>query len=297
MRSWTGEQFASCDGLIFIGAAGIAVRAIAPFVKSKAEDPAVLCMDDQANYVISLLSGHLGGANELTREVASLCHAAPVITTATDVGKRFSVDDFARRENLYLDNLALAKRISAEILENRSVGLYSAFECCSRIPAELSPNKRDGIGISIALNDTCDIFPETLHLVPRIAVLGIGCKKGTAKEDIWSLVGKLCEESKISLYSIARVATIDLKKEEPGLLAFCRDLGLPLLTYRSEELAEVYSEEGFSESEFVKSVTGVGNVCERCALKAAGGRKLFRRKQSGNGVTAALALMDYQVRF
>ena len=297
LRSWTGKQFAACDALIFIGATGIAVRAIAPFVKSKAEDPAVLCMDDQGNYVISLLSGHLGGANELAREVAALCGAVPVVTTATDAGKRFSVDDYARRENLYLDNLVLAKRISAEILENRAVGLYSEFEISGRIPEELSLRKQGEIGISIALDEKIAAFSKTLHLIPRIAVLGIGCRKGTAKEQIESLVKKICKEKEISVHSIGKVASIDLKKEEAGLLGFCRDLGLPLLTYGSEELAGVCCEDGFSESEFVKSVTGVGNVCERCALKASGQNKLFERKRGENGVTAAIALVDYQVKF
>ena len=297
LGTWTGEQFASCDALIFIGAAGIAVRAIAPFVKSKAEDPAVLCMDDQANYVISLLSGHLGGANELAGEVASLCSAVPVITTATDVGKRFSVDDYARRASLYQHNLALAKRISAEILENRVVGLHSEFEVSGRIPKELSLGKGGNIGISIALDDACSIFPETLHLVPRITVLGIGCRKGASKEQIADAVGELLGESGISMHSIVRAASIDLKKEEPGLLEFCRDLGVPLLTYSREELEPVICEDGFSESEFVQSVTGVGNVCERCALKASGQKKLFKRKQAKNGVTAAAALTEYRVRF
>ena len=105
LKDWTGEQFLTQDALIFVGATGIAVRAIAPFVKSKSTDPAVLCMDEQGRYVISLLSGHLGGANELATEIARLCQATPVITTATDLNGRFSVDSFAKREHLYLDSL------------------------------------------------------------------------------------------------------------------------------------------------------------------------------------------------
>ena len=234
LRNWTEKGFRECDGLIFVGAAGIAVRAIAPFVQSKASDPAVLCMDEQGHFVISLLSGHLGGANELTREIALLCGAVPVITTATDAGGRFSVDDFARRGNLYLDSLELAKEIAADVLEQRSIGLYSDFELCGPIPPELSCQKRDGIGISISLDETYDPFPRTLHLVPRIAALGIGCKKGTPAERIEGLVRKVFQENQLSLHSIGKVASIDLKKKEPGLLEFCRKWQLPLVTYTAE---------------------------------------------------------------
>lgn len=297
LREWTGRQFASRDALLFIGAAGIAVRAIAPFVRSKASDPAVLCMDEQGRFVISLLSGHLGGANELTEKIAALLGALPVITTATDAGGRFSVDSFAKREGLFLDNLTLAKRISAEILEGRRVGLYSDFELSGEIPAELSSGKGEGLGISISLDDTYDPFPETLHLVPRIVVLGIGCKKGVRKEQIEAFVKRIMEQNHCSMGSIKRVASIDLKKEEPGLLAFCEAYDAELFTYSREELEAVSWEEGFSESAFVREITGLGNVCERSALKASEGTRLIQRKVAENGVTVAIALEDYRVRF
>lgn len=297
LKDWTGRQFASKDALLFIGAAGIAVRAAAPFVASKVSDPAVLCMDEQGRFVISLLSGHLGGANELTEEIAQICSAVPVITTATDAGGRFSVDSFARREHLYLDDLKLAKRISAEVLENRKVGLYSDFELSGQIPLELSLQKREGLGISISLDDRYDPFPETLHLVPRITVLGIGCKKGTAKEQIEALVKRVMEQNQLSMHSIGKAASIDLKKEEQGLLDFCKAYDAEFLTYSKEELEKMSLKEGFSESQFVKEVTGVGNVCERSALRASGGTKLLQGKTAEHGVTVAVALEEYQVRF
>ena len=297
LRAWIGEMFGECDSLLFIGAAGIAVRAIAPFVESKASDPAVLVMDEQGHFVISLLSGHLGGANALARELASLLGALPVITTATDAGGRFSVDDFARRENLYLENLALAKAVAADILEQRTVGLYSDFELVGQVPPELSIQKREGLGISISVDETYDPFPRTLHLVPRIAALGIGCKKGTSKEQIEELVTRVLAENQLSRHAISRVASVDLKKEEPGLLAFCEAWGLPFQVYTAEELSEAECEGGFSESAFVREITGVGNICERSALLAAGRKKLFQRKVAQNGVTAAIALEEYTVNF
>lgn len=306
LREWTDQAFASCDAILYIGAAGIAVRAIAPFVVSKASDPAVLCMDEQGHFLISLLSGHLGGANALARELSQVVGAVPVITTATDSGGRFSVDDFARRQGLYLDQLPLAKRIAAEVLESRPIGLYSDFEIEGSVPPELvvssyvseqGQESWEQLGISISLDDRYSPFAETLHLVPRIVVLGIGCRRGTSREAIEALVQKAMELNQISRHSLMRVASIDLKKDEPGLLEFCEGRQLPLVTYSAEELAGAELEGGFTESDFVRSVTGIGNVCERSALLAAGRKRLMQTKLAENGVTVAIAREDYRVCF
>lgn len=297
LRDWTKEQFGTQDALIFVGATGIAVRSIAPFVKSKASDPAVLCMDEQGKYVISLLSGHLGGANELAEEIADICGAIPIITTATDLNGRFSVDSFAKREGLYLDSLEIAKRISAQLLEHQVIGLHSDFPMEGSIPEGLSMQEKGELGISISLNDKYNPFKETLHLIPKIVVLGIGCKKGVFREQIESLVKTVMDENQLSMYSISKVASIDLKEKEEGLLAFCQEYHLPFLTYLREELETVSCEGGFSESSFVKNVTGVGNVCERSALKASGQMRLLRRKTAENGVTVAIALEKYCVHW
>lgn len=295
LREWTERAFVECDALVFVGAAGIAVRAVAPFVESKASDPAILCMDEQGRFLISLLSGHLGGANELTRKIAALVGAVPVITTATDAGGRFSVDDFARRENMFLDDLKLAKEIAADVVEQRTIGLYSDFELCGRIPPELSVQKRGELGISISLDETYDPFPRTLHLVPRITVLGIGCRRDTSADQIEAAVRKVLEQNQISMHSAVKAASVDLKKDEPGLLEFCRRWKLSFLTYTAEELLAVEGE--FSESEFVRQTVGVGNVCERSALKASGRKRLLQGKTAADGVTVAVALEEYAVNF
>ena len=186
LKEWTGNMFRECDSL--------------------------LVMDEQGHFVISLLSGHLGGANALTREIAALVGAVPVITTATDAGGRFSVDDFARREHLYLDSLPLAKAVAADILEQRTIGLYSDFEVVGQIPPELSIQKKDGLGISISVDETYDPFPRTLHLVPRIAVLGIGCKRGTPVERIEALVEQVLLQNQLSKQAIARVASRPIRQ-------------------------------------------------------------------------------------
>ena len=118
LSEWTAEQFRSKDLLIFIGSTGIAVRSIAPYVQSKKTDPAVIVVDEQGRHAISLLSGHIGGANELTLLVAELTGAEPVITTATDLHGKFAVDAFAARRNLYMDSMPAAKEIAAALVDN-----------------------------------------------------------------------------------------------------------------------------------------------------------------------------------
>lgn len=114
LRDWTGRRFAQSDAIIFIGACGIAVRSIAPFVSSKKTDPAVVVIDEQGKFAISLLSGHIGGANELTEEISNLLHATPVITTATDINNKFAVDVFAKTNGCYISDMTMAKEISAK---------------------------------------------------------------------------------------------------------------------------------------------------------------------------------------
>lgn len=298
LKEWTREQFALCDALLFIGAAGIAVRSIAPCVESKLTDPAVLCMDEQARFVVPLLSGHVGGANALAWQVAEFCGATPVITTATDLHGKFAVDVFAKSQGMAILEKDTAKEISAAVLEGKSVGLCSDFEVQGELPADVSW-QREGqeLGISISLNDTLRPFSKTLHLIPRIVTLGIGCRKGASREDIKSLALKALETNQISVKSVAALASIDLKAQEPGLLAIAREWGAELAAYSAQELSRVEYEGAFQESEFVKQVTGVGNVCERAALLASGQGKLVQAKLAQNGVTVAVACREFRVDF
>lgn len=138
LREWTKEQFAAVDAMIFIGATGIAVRSIAPYVRSKKTDPAVIVVDEQGRHAISLLSGHIGGANALTLLVSEWIGAEPVITTATDLHGKFAVDAFAARRDLYIDSMPLAKEIAAALVEDKKVGICSAFPVLGTVPAELT---------------------------------------------------------------------------------------------------------------------------------------------------------------
>ena len=135
--AWAGEKFSDSDALIFIGATGIAVRSIAPYVASKKSDPAVLVVDECGKFVISLLSGHLGGANELALKTAEILEAIPVVTTATDLHHRFAVDVFAKKNNCNIFNMKAAKEVSAALLAGKKVGFYSEFPVEGELPEGL----------------------------------------------------------------------------------------------------------------------------------------------------------------
>ena len=279
---WAGERFADADALIFVGASGIAVRAIAPYVKDKFTDPAVLSVDEAGRFAVPLLSGHVGGANDLARRVAAITGGAAAISTATDVNGLFAVDEWAVKHRMAITDRRLAKAVSAALLAGQRVGFASDFamDC----PEGLYEGKAD-LGVWVTCRPGGGPFRETLRLVPRCLALGIGCRRGTGEAAIRAAV----EEALMGwdLAAVGQVGTIDLKKDEAGLLAFCASLGVPLVTYTAEELNAAKGD--FTPSEFVKGVTGVDNVCERSAVLSGG--RLVIPKRAGNGVTVAAALL------
>lgn len=301
LNDWAREMFAAMDALIFIGATGIAVRAIAPLVQDKFYDPAVLVMDELGQFCIPLLSGHVGGANELAETISRLIGSQAVITTATDVNHQFAVDVFARKNGLKIADRELAKEISAELLTGRKVGFFTDFLWNGTLPKGLCEGQFRDRNIQITINtdslkdrsETCSGEKDILRLVPPVIILGIGCRKGTPAGQIQAAIHQLLKEQNLHPLSIAAVATIDLKKEEPGLLAAAETLQIPVICYSSEELAAVPGD--FTESAFVKQITGVGNVCERAALKAARerGGYLVCHKTVYDGVTVAAARIPH----
>lgn len=303
LREWTGKRFADSDAIIFVGACGIAVRSIAPFVKSKKTDPAVVVVDEKGNYAISLLSGHLGGANELACEIAELAGAEPVITTATDLNRKFAVDVFAKKNGCRISDMKLAKEISAALLAGEEVGFCTDFFCMGELPRGLclceAQDEKPELGIFVTLHEGERLFARTLYLVPGILTVGVGCKKGTPKETVEEVIRRACAEISVSPAAVAQVASIDLKKEEEGILEYCKERNLPFVTYTAEELRR--AEGTFTASRFVEKVTGVDNVCERAAVlgSSTDGKagRLIGRKYAQDGVTAALAVKDWRVEF
>ncbi len=297
---WTEEAFANARAIVFVGASGIAVRSIGPFLKSKAVDPAVIVVDDAAHFAIPLVSGHIGGANRLARTIAEIVDAVPVITTATDVNGCFAVDEWAREQGLAICTLAEAKAVSAALLAGKTIGFYSDFPVSGVLPEGLVVAADGEIGIAVTLDEEASPFATTLRLIPRLVTLGIGCRKGKSAEEIAGAVDLALAGQRISRQAVAGVHSIDVKAEESGLLAFCRERGLLFRTFSAEELRLAEGE--FSASAFVAGVVGVDNVCERSAVLDSGsggyGGRLVVRKQAHQGVTVAAAVRgDYRVRF
>lgn len=288
LEAWTAAHFSQSDGLVYVGAAGIAVRAIAPHLKSKTTDPAVVVVDECARYAIPILSGHLGGANDLARAIGRVCGALPVLTTATDVNGVFAVDEWAKRQNCLVLNPERIKTVSAKLLAGGTVTVQSSWPIAGKPPRNVCQTEDRGADVLL------DIHPgtgEKLHLVPRIAVLGVGCKKNVLPQTLETALAAFLTGAGVCEQAISAVASIDLKKNEPGLLDFCAAHGWPLKTYPAEQLREVEGQ--FTPSAFVQGVTGVDNVCERSAVLASGGT-LCQGKTAGDGITMALALAPYQ---
>ena len=285
LADWTARQFAHSDALIFVGAVGIAVRAIAPHCKSKASDPAVVVLDECGRFAVPVLSGHLGGANELARRLAAVCGAVPVITTATDANGVFAVDEWARHQNCAVLEPERIKKVSGALLAGRTVRFASDWPIAGSLPAGLA---EDAAAPELAL--TLCPAGDALHLVPRIGVLGVGCRRGTGADTLAEAFAAFCAQAGFAPQCIAAAASIDLKQNEAGLLAFCQSRGWPVEFFTAEQLRQAPG--SFTPSAFVQSVTGVDNVCERAAVLAAG-RPLVFHKFARTGVTFALAVRPF----
>lgn len=289
---WAGERFSSCDALLFIGAAGIAVRAVAPCLRGKATDPAVLCMDEAGRFVIPLLSGHIGGANSLARRVAGILGAEAAITTATDVSGRFAVDAWAAENGCAIRDTSPIKYVSAAILEGRPVGLRSDFPILTPLPEGVTRDGETECGILLSLRESSP-FSHTVWLIPKCLALGIGCRRNISPAALEKRVLGVLKENSLPVEAVDVVASVDLKEREPAILAFCEKYRLPYSTFSAAELSKVQG--SISRSDFVREIIGVDNVCERAALRCGG--RLLVPKSAGGGVTVALTIQDWSASF
>ena len=294
LSQWTGKMFAEKRAVIFVSATGIAVRAIAPWIRDKMTDPPVVTVDEGAQFVIPLLSGHVGGANELARHIADWLEAVPVITTATDVNGKFAVDLFASAYHMTITDRKEAKNISAAVLEGKQIGVFSDLPI-KKLPDGFVMDRWCEENICITVKDPS--FPEKkasyLRLVPRAVVLGVGCRRGTDPEFMKEKVFAFLKEHGIDPTAVKAIASVDVKQDEPAVLGLkqvfdgeCLHQPCEQRFYTPEQVIQVPGD--FKESAFVKKQIGVGNVCERSACAAGG--KLLVEKQAGDGITLAAAL-------
>lgn len=295
LQAMCEKAFSSCRLMIFIGATGIAIRSIAPFIRSKTKDPAVISIDEQGKFVIPLLSGHIGGANAIATGIAAYLKAVPVITTATDVNNLFAVDEWAARHNMAISNMVAAKTFATYLVDCKKVGVKSDFPICGSLPRGLVIADDGPVGMAISLSKAVHPFVETVVIRPRILHLGIGCRKGTPLDTIEDFVLREMTKLKLTMDVVKSISSIDVKKEERGLLDFAAEFGLKPRFYSAEELNAVKGE--FTPSAFVAKTVGVDNVCERSAVLASNGGRLLLRKTSCNGVTLAAAVENFTVDF
>lgn len=304
-KVWMKEHFQELDVLVFIGAMGIVVRDMAPCLKTKLVDPAVVVLDEKGQFVISVLSGHIGGGNAFTLELARILEATPVVTTSSDVNGKIAIDLFAQKNNLVIASMKQAKLCASEIVSGKQV----AFLCDGKVhgnpPKELCGSENSfKVIVSPKKQQSED---GVLHLIPKAHVLGIGCKKGTSQEIIQARVLEELNDLGIDIRSIKAMASIDIKSDEKGIIGFAEKFKIPVSFYSGEELAGL--EGDFTPSEFVASVTGVENVCERAAFMLATENCakdhskptladcMVLPKSGKDGVTVSIMKTDWSVRF
>lgn len=289
---WTQARFAQVDALIYVGATGIAVRAVAPHLRSKLTDPAVVSIDEAGRFAVALVSGHVGGANRLAARVAAITGGQAVISTATDVNGKFAVDEWIARQGLALVHPHAVRAVAGRLLRGEAVGFASDFPVLGALPDGLTSCRQGEAGLYVGIRADLP-FDQTVVGVPKIVLLGIGCRKGIGEMAIDAAVRTALERAGILPESLCGAASIDLKRGEQGLIDYCDHHDLPLRFFGAEELSR--AEGHFTPSERVLRVTGVDNVCERAAV-CAGGR-LIAPKMALDGVTVALAVRAYAVSF
>ena len=279
LASVCDDAFADNEALVFVGAAGIAVRAIAPFVRDKLKDPPVIVIDENGSFVIPILSGHVGGANSLAIRIAEAIHAQPVITTATDVSGAFSVDVFAGKNELRIANRDGIAKVSSSALEGKPVTI-----CIKGYPPEepvdvLIADEEDSKGLK---------DPAKIVLCPKRYAIGMGCRKGKSFEELRAFAEEVLTNNEIDINDAGCIATIDVKKDEEGLKRLSQTWRMPLITFDPGLLAK--AEGSFSHSDTVLEKVGVDNVCERAAVLAAGRDSQIRvKKTARDGMTIAVA--------
>lgn len=287
-------------GIVCIMATGIVVRLVAPLLEGKDKDPAVVVMDDAGKFAISLLSGHLGGGNELAERCAFVSGARAVITTATDVNGLPSFDMLAKDHGWVIDDLGRVKLLNSLLLDNEEIAVVdpssqvrSYFHGRGRLAfydTFVAGTRSGARGVLIVTNSIVppQLAAENLLVLrPRNLVLGVGCNSGTGREEIEAVILTNLKRLLLSPQSIACLATAEAKREEPGLVACAEALQVPLRWFSSEELNNV--EVPSPPSNHALKAIGATGVAEPAALLASGGGKLLLGKVKSGNVTLAIA--------
>ncbi|WP_340022275.1 cobalamin biosynthesis protein [Paenibacillus sp. FSL K6-1096] len=303
--------FRDYEAVILFFSLGAAVRLTAPLLRDKRTDPAVIVIDERGEHVISMLSGHLGGANRLTLQIAGLLGSHPVITTASDVQGTFAVDLLGREYGWRADSFGPMKSVSAAIVNGEPVAVVQESGEREWLPpgaalpehvhlfASTEELRQSGYRCyaAILVSDRLLEAPDsglpadrTVMYRPRSLVVGLGCNRGTSAEELEAVVLHTLAELRLSLSSVRNVATAGIKGDEAGLLALCAKYDWELALYSPEELNTVRLEH---PSKVVFRATGAYGVCEPAALLSSGAASLLQPKLKSGNVTIAVARVVY----
>mgnify|MGYP004594161057 CR=1 FL=1 len=306
--------FGRYDSLVCIMATGIVVRILAPLIVHKTSDPAVVVLDQKGKYAISLLSGHLGGANDLAREMAAISGGEAVITTATDVAGELSFDTFAKKHDMAIENIGQLKHISGALLSGKKVNVFTNKNAGKLYPELVEEQERGRIDIfplsdffkiytiesnipAVVIDERLFISNSTvpqaapvLYLRPRTICAGIGCKRNMEQKPIEEALLQTLKEEGIHPLSLKCIATIPLKSDEPGIIGTAANLNVPLQIIPTEEIENLdISQLGIQTSEFVASQTGVLSVSTACSYLASDKGEILKDKAKYKGITIALS--------
>jgi len=286
--------FNSFKGHVVVGATGMVVRIIAPLLKSKQTDPAVVVLPQDGRFAISLISGHLGGGNRLTLEVAQAVGAQPVISTATDIEDMPALEIIAQNHNLIVEDYAQLMPVSRRLVEGHKIPIYDpgdfltpylapwskSFKFCSALPTGLGPQ----VVVNYHLGS---VDPEALILRPRVIFLGLGCHHGVKLTELEDLIDHSLAEAALAVTAVAALATVETRADEPVLLKISRNRRWPLIIFTKKELNRINTP---NPSEIVRKRIGIFSVCEAAALLAAGTNHLIIAKKKRSKSTLAAAI-------
>ncbi|MBC8412693.1 MAG: cobalamin biosynthesis protein [Nitrospira sp.] len=296
------DRWSTEKNIICIMAAGIVVRTAAPLLQDKKTDPAVVVLDEKGEFAISLISGHLGGANQLARDIAGHLGGTPVITTASDVQGKIALDLWARDHGLFVEDFRALKNLSTKIVNGEKINVYSEYSYEKGVPEEFQvQGSYEGADLIISPRD---LNTEALCMRPPVFFAGIGCNRGTTKEEIYEVVRSVMKEAGFALHSLCGLASIDLKSDEQGMLQYAEESGLNIVFYSKEELNRIVDVCSLEVSDAVMKATGAKAVAEPAALISAMSSQglisslseyceLAVNKQKRGNVTLAIAKVKY----
>lgn len=300
LKKLTARIFSKYDALVFIMSLGIVVRVVADLLESKKSDPAVITIDEKAENVISTLSGHLGGANKLTVEIAEILKSKPVITTATDANNKLAVDLLAERLNCTIEPFQRLKKANSALLFNEQLHIFTDYSFKIKADpnikkfalAELKKKTAEKVFQVIISNQIFELKKNQIQLIPKNIVIGIGCRKNISFIKLKRNLKKFLKKHNLKKKSIKSLATIDLKKDEKAILKLAETNDWPLSVIERSEIKKIEADLELEKSDFVKKITGIAAAAAPAAILASKSKNLIIDKNKYSGITLAAVEED-----